>query len=141
TADHGVSPVPEVNQARHMPGGRLVDVKLNQRITAALTKRFGPGKWLLNAPVTMPYLNLQLIQSLKLEPAVVERVAADAAQAEPHIARVYTRHEILGGQVQQDAIARAISAGFYGPRSGDLIILQEPYYLFDGSGTSHGTPY
>jgi predicted AlkP superfamily pyrophosphatase or phosphodiesterase len=141
TADHGVAPVPEVNQARNMPGGRLSADHLAQKITDALTKRFGPGKWLLPGPVTTPYLNLELIQTRKLDPAEVERAAAQAALTEDHIARVYTRHELQTGQVQRDDIGRAMSLGFYGPRSGDLFILQEPYYLFDATGTSHGTPY
>ena len=68
-------------------------------------------------------------------------MAARAAASVEHIARVYTRHEILSGEVQRDDIGRAVSLGFYGPRSGDLVILQEPYYLFEATGTSHGTPY
>ncbi|HTS50636.1 MAG TPA: alkaline phosphatase family protein [Bryobacteraceae bacterium] len=141
TADHGVAPVPEVNEARNMPGGRLSEPHLGQDISDALVKRFGPGKWLLPAPATTPYLNLDLIQSRRLDPAEVERVAARAAASEEHIARVYTRHEVLSGEVQRDEIGRAVSLGFYGPRSGDLVILQEPYYLFEATGTSHGTPY
>jgi len=141
TADHGVAPVPEVNQARNMPGGRLSETRLQQKIIDALARRFGPGKWLLNSSATTAYFNLELIRSHKLDPAEVERVAADAVAAEDHIARVYTRHELQAGQVQQDAIGRAFSLGFYSPRSGDLFILQEPYYLFDATGTSHGTPY
>jgi len=141
TADHGVAPVPEVNQARNMPGGRLSEARLQQKINDALTKRFGPGKWLLSGSATMPYFNLELIHSHKLDPAELERAAADAVTSEDHIARVYTRHDLQAGQVQQDAIGRAISLGFYSPRSGDLYILQEPYYLFEATGTSHGTPY
>jgi len=71
----------------------------------------------------------------------VERVAAAAARTVDHIARVYTAQELQTGAVQQDNISRAFSLGFYGPRSGDLFLLQEPYYLFDAAGTSHGTPY
>ncbi len=141
TADHGVAPVPEVNQARKMPGGRLSAPRLSKKISDALTARFGPGKWMLASSPHMPYLNLELIQNLKLDPAEVERVAAQAASTEEHIARVYTRHDLLNGQVQRDDIGRAMSLGFYGPRSGDLFILQEPYYLFEATGTSHGTPY
>ena len=141
TADHGVAPVPEVNQARNMPGGRLAEARLTQRISEALTKRFGPGKWLLGGSATMPYLNQELIQTRRLDPAEVERVAAEAASKQEHIARVYTRHQLLSGQVQRDDVGRAFSLGFYGPRSGDLLILQEPYYLFEATGTSHGTPY
>jgi len=141
TADHGVAPVPEVNEARKMPGGRLSEVRLTQRITDALVKRFGQGDWLLPGPIASPYLNLKTIESHKLDRAEVERVAADAARGEPHIARVYTRTELLKGEVQQDEISHAVSVGFFAPRSSDLFILPQPYYLFEATGTSHGTPY
>jgi len=142
TADHGVAPVPEINQARHMPGGRLNAQTVTGKIVDALTKRFGPGAWVIPAsPATMPYLNLDLVGARKLNLADVERVAAAAAAGVDHIARVYTAQELRSGAVPQDAISRAFSLSFYGPRSGDLFILQEPYYLFDATGTSHGTPY
>jgi predicted AlkP superfamily pyrophosphatase or phosphodiesterase len=142
TSDHGVAPLPELNQSRNMPGGRLVEFRLTKRITDALTKRFGPGEWLLpGSPVTMPYLNLSLIHRRGLDPAQLERVAADAAAGEDHIARVYTRRDLLSGNVQHDSLGQAMSLGFYGPRSGDLLILPEPYYVFETTGTGHGTPY
>jgi hypothetical protein len=141
SADHGVAPVPEVNEARKMPGGRLSAAHLRQTMTDALVKKFGPGDWLLPGLAQMPYLNLDLVQSKKLDAADVELVAAEAAMTEPHISRVYTRHDLMAGRVQQDDIGRAASLGFYGPRYGDLLVLQEPYYLFDATGTSHGTPY
>ncbi|HWZ30130.1 MAG TPA: alkaline phosphatase family protein [Bryobacteraceae bacterium] len=141
TADHGVAPVPEVNQAPKLPGGRLNDVTITQKINAALTKRFGPGKWLIPGPVSNLYLNLEQIAKLKLDPAEVERVAADSIANEPHLARVLTRHDLASGRIQQDAVGRAMTVGFFGPRSGDVFVLQEPYYLFDATGTSHGTPY
>jgi predicted AlkP superfamily pyrophosphatase or phosphodiesterase len=140
TADHGVAPVPEVNQARKMPGGRIKASDVAAKMNDALTKRFGPGKWLLGGS-SSTYLNLELIHTQKLDPGAVERVAAEAALEEPHIARAYTRKQLLSGELQQDAISRAFSLGFFGPRSGDVFVLQEPYYLFDASGTSHGTPY
>jgi hypothetical protein len=88
-----------------------------------------------------PYLNLGLIQSRKLDPAEVERVAAEAAMTEKNIARVYTRHDLLAGRIQQDPIGHAQTLSFYAPRSGDVFILPEPYYLVEATGTSHGTPY
>jgi predicted AlkP superfamily pyrophosphatase or phosphodiesterase len=141
TADHGVAPVPEVNEARHMPGGRISEPFLTRTINDALKERFGSGEWLHAFSATMPYFNLKTIKQHTLDRAVVERVAADAAARIPHVARVYTRSQILSGTVPQDEISRAISVGYYAARSGDLIVLQEPYYLFDATGTSHGTPY
>jgi arylsulfatase A-like enzyme len=141
TADHGVAPVPEVNEARKMPGGRLSEPHLTQTIINALNKRFGAGKWLMPGVILNPYLNLALIKSRKLDVAEVERVAADAAMTESHIARVYTRHDLVAGRVQLDQIGRALTLSFYAPRSGDIFIVPEPYYLTETTGTSHGTPY
>lgn len=89
----------------------------------------------------MPYLNLKLIESKKLDRAEVESAAADSARGADHIARVYTRSQLQQGRVEPDAIGHAVALGFFGPRSGDLLIVPEPYYLFEASGTSHGTPY
>src|SRR5262249_32517616 len=141
TADHGVAPVPEVNQERRMPGGRLDGRALGEKISGALTSRFGPGKWMRATVSGMLYLDLDQISAAKLDPAEVQRVAAAAAMREPHIARVLTRDQLAGGRLQQDGISRAFSVGFFGPRSGDLFILAEPYYVFDAAGTTHGTPY
>jgi predicted AlkP superfamily pyrophosphatase or phosphodiesterase len=141
TADHGVAPVPEVNQARHMPGGRLAEAQMIGLMTDALTKRFGPGKWFVAPSAIMPYLNLELIHTKKLDLAEVESVAAEAARQAPHIARVYTRQELMTGALQRDPIGNGISLEFFAPRFGDLYILPEPYYLFDATGTTHGTPY
>lgn len=141
TADHGVAPVPEVNQERRMPGGRLDARALGEKISEALTERFGPAKWVQANAGGMLYLDMDQIRAAKLDPAEVERVAAGAAMHEPHIARVFTRNQLATGRVQQDGISRAFSVGFFGPRSGDVFVLAEPYYLFDASGTTHGTPY
>jgi predicted AlkP superfamily pyrophosphatase or phosphodiesterase len=140
-SDHGVSPLPEVNQARRMPGGRLSEAGFKKAITDALARRFGPGDWLLPSDADMIYLNLKLAASLKLDPTEVERVAADAARAQDHIARVYTSQELRTGNVQRDDIGRAFSLAFYPSRSGNLLILPEPYYTFYAAIAFHGTPY
>src|SRR6185437_7530953 len=48
---------------------------------------------------------------------------------------------LMTGAVQRDPIGNAISLQFFAPRFGDLYIVPEPYYLFDATGTTHGTPY
>ncbi len=143
TADHGVAPVPEVNQARKMPGGRLDNKVFVAKVNDALTARFGPGKWITAGSVSAAYLDLELIAKMKLDPVEVERVAAAGAGVGrgSNIARVYTRHDLESGRVQQDAIGHAMSVQFFGPRSPDLLAVPEPYYMFDAAGTTHGTPY
>lgn len=141
TADHGVAPVPEVNQGRKMPGGRLANTNIPQVLTQALTAKYGPGKWLDSAGMSV-YLNQELIAGKKLNPAEVEEVAATALRKVAHIFRVYTRHQLMNGQVSPDAVSRAAENGFYSQRSGDLLIIPEAYYLFEQApGTSHGLPF
>ncbi len=141
TGDHGVAPVPEVNQARKMPGGRLEWSKLSASVNDALTEHYGAGHWLASSSPGAIYLDLSALASHHANPAEARRIAASAALAFPHIARVYTRDDLLAGIDSADPISRAMRNGFYGPRSGDVFVLPEPYFLFTPRGTTHGTPY
>ncbi len=56
----------------------------------------------------------------------------------------------MTGQPRAIRFARAEAAGFFKSRSGDLLIVPKPYWIWDYSapgkpsrngGTSHGTPY
>jgi hypothetical protein len=141
TADHGVAPIPEVNQQRKMPGGRLSGSQISQTVVQALTAKYGPGKW-LEAPGMGMYLNQELVLSKNLNPADVEDTAADVLRKIPHIFRVYTRHQLMTGQVPPDGISRAAVNGFYSQRSGDLVVIPEAYYQFNNPpGTTHGQPF
>jgi hypothetical protein len=141
TADHGVAPLPELQQARRLPGGRLKGEELFTPIEDALKARFGEGKWILSTAGTSPYLNHALIAEKKLDPADVRRVAAIAAQSAPHVARVYTREQLLSGEVSPDTIGHRIRRSYNSSRSGDLEIVLEPYWMRAANGTTHGTPY
>jgi len=141
TSDHGVAPIPEVNQERKMPGGRLSPNRISEHLMQALTTKYGAGKWLDSFGASV-YLNQDLIRSKNLNPAEVEDFAADILRPVPHIFRVYTRHQLMNGNVPADAISRAATNGFYPQRSGDLTVIPEGYYLFDPPpGTSHGLPF
>jgi hypothetical protein len=142
TADHGVAPVPEVNQARHMPGGRIPNTAIGTLLQQTLEAKYGEGKWLLNSG-EVNYFNRDLIRHYKLNEADVEKTAAEAARSLPHIFRVYTAEELRNGRATGDPVSTAMTYSYYGGRSGDLFIIPEPYYLIGSntSGTSHGTPF
>jgi hypothetical protein len=81
------------------------------------------------------------METLKLDPAEVRRVAAGAAVKVPRVARVYTRDQLLRGDVPNDRIGSRVLRGFNAQRSGDLEIILEPYWIRQATGTTHGTPY
>jgi hypothetical protein len=40
-----------------------------------------------------------------------------------------------------DNVSAALSYGFYEQRSGDIFVIPEPFYMYDATGTTHGTPF
>jgi hypothetical protein len=140
TADHGVAPVPEVNAARRMPGGRMPSGVVRKAVEAALIDKYGAGQWMLNPSDTAFYFNQDLIRQKKLDAAAVERTAAEAARPIAHVFRVYTREMLLNGTVDIQ-VGRRVMNGFYPPRGPDMYVLLEPYWLYGAKGTTHSTTF
>lgn len=142
TADHGVAPVPEVNEKRKMPGGRIKSAAIMQAAESALERRYGAGHWVLSSSEAGMYLNHSLVTSKKLELEDVEETAAEAIRTVPHIFRVYTADQLFHGEVQSDSVGLRAERGYNAARCGDVIVIQDPYWLIGGgSGTSHSTPF
>jgi predicted AlkP superfamily pyrophosphatase or phosphodiesterase len=150
TADHGASAVPELSIARKIGGGRLSPFDLRDAVEGKLEERFGKEKWIMGIGGGLNpkfyeylsfYLDRELIRQKKLDETIVERFAADAARAIPHIARVYTREQLLPGHAMNDTIGRRVQSGFYAPRGADVLLIPEPHWIYGVSGTTHGSPY
>src|SRR5580704_796116 len=140
TADHGDAPVPEENQKRNMPGGRLNTQPERDAVEKAVSARFGQGSWVADMSEGI-FLNTDTIAARKADPAEVERVAADAIRALPHIFRVYTRTQLLHGWVANDPVDVRVRNGFNAARSANLIVIADPYWIAGTSGSTHGAPF
>ncbi len=142
TADHGVAPVPEVNVARRMPGGRIDPASIKAAVQGALVKKYGAGEWVAGHYDLAVYLNQGLIAQLKLDLAEVEREAARAIQALPHISRVYTMEQMMQGGGLRDTVSQKVANGFHMRRSPDVELIPDPYWMLGtGKGTGHASPY
>jgi len=133
--------MPEVQAARKMPGGRMPPGIVQKTVLAALTEKYGDGKWLLGSSEAGLYLNLDLVRQKKLDRAEVDRAAAEAAATVPHVFRVFPRELLASGVQMEEQVGRLVRNGFYAPRSPDVSILLEPYWLAQSGGTSHGTTF
>jgi hypothetical protein len=87
------------------------------------------------------YLNRELIAVKKLDPAEVERTAAEALMEIPHVFRVYTGVQLASGQAMEDAPGRRMMNGYFPRRGADLEVLPDPYWIFARQGTSHGVTF
>jgi predicted AlkP superfamily pyrophosphatase or phosphodiesterase len=162
SADHGMAPIPEHATALGLSGGRVNSPQTLAKIRAAITGRYNPGgktpdptadyvlkyddngtmkDGLINANL---YFNLAALKRDGVSLDEIERVAATAAMMEPGIARCFTREQLLRGAVSlTDPIERRVLHGFYSQRSGDLIIVTDPFkYFVEYTITAtHGSPY
>jgi predicted AlkP superfamily pyrophosphatase or phosphodiesterase len=161
TADHGVSPIPEHSIAMGLGGGRLQLPTVFSAIRSAISAKynsqnkspdptsdyifklteFGTTRDIvINGNI---YFNYDALKRDGISLAEITEVAGQAALTVPGVARYFTRSQLLRGAVSiTDPIERRVVHGFYPQRSGDLVLVPEPYlYLGDTITATHGSPY
>ena len=161
TADHGVAPIPEQAAVLGLGGGRIQAPDLFGPIRAAMSARYNPqGKspdrsadyllqyndngqmrdLLLNGNI---YFNYNALRRDGVSVEEFSQVVVAAALTVPGIARCFSRVQLLRGATSiTDPIERRVLHGFYPARSGDVVVVTEPYkYLADSITATHGTPY
>ena len=166
TTDHGASPVPELAALQNLPGRRLAKADLLRLVEDGLKAKYGrkdrpatdyirtfshgqeTEEGLLNGNF---YLNHAALKRDGINLDECERVVGELAMQMPGAARFFTRAQLENERISAgDDVARRVLHGFYPQRSGDVVIVFEPYsILFDppddptdpfGSAT-HGSPY
>ncbi len=159
TADHGVSPIPEHAAALGLGGARLKTADLFAAISNALSAKYNPqGKspdpsadYLLKETGTTRgyfmngnlYFNYDALRRDGVSVDEVSQVIVAAALTVPGVARAFTRTQLLRGATSiTDPIERRVLHGFSPARSGDVVIVPEPFkYLGDTITATHGSAY
>jgi predicted AlkP superfamily pyrophosphatase or phosphodiesterase len=166
TADHGASPVPEQAALMNLPARRIQRPELARLIDNGLKEKFArPNKpatdyiqgftnrgeteqGVINSNV---YLNRAALERDGISFEEAERAVGEIAMRVPGVARYFTRTQLESQSISPaDVVARRVLHGFYAQRSGDVILVFEPYnVLFDlpddpldtRSTATHGSPY
>ncbi len=143
SADHGVAPLPELIQERTMPGGRLSFPSLQKVMGQVLASELGVGQFVLGANEPNLYLDREAIPADKLE-AVTEKLAQALRQVEG-VHAVFTRDQILEGELPRTELASTASNSYHHERSGDLWLFTEPFWIISfpkyAAGTTHGSSW
>lgn len=145
SADHGVSPAPAKQAERKMPGGYIF-IDLEDLVRSALNQRFGDAEWTIGSVDNAVYLSNKALDAAQAKGhprSEIYRVAREAILAMPqaHAVRVFDRDQLMAG-VAGDDLARRFVNGFFANRSGDLIVVFEPYWMASRPpGTTHFSPY
>jgi predicted AlkP superfamily pyrophosphatase or phosphodiesterase len=148
SADHGVAPIPVDMQKTGLDAGVLSLPELQARIEKALEPLNYPKPVIARMAGNEIYFLEGIYSRLKADPTAMKAVL-DAISTMPGVAAVYGAEELGNGTTPIAQTRKAAVLSYFAGRSGDLYVLQKPYWLLDSSpegskratGTSHGTPY
>jgi predicted AlkP superfamily pyrophosphatase or phosphodiesterase len=140
TGDHGVSEIPEQLEREHKDAGNLEPAKLVATIESAASAALGPGKYVLGVNGNDVYFEDRVYERLQSSQGATEKVL-EALRAVPGIDRVYRSEDVRESSAGPDARLRAAAMGYFPGRSGDLILVLRPGWIYRkaGTGTTHGT--
>ncbi len=161
TADHGVSPIPEHAAALGLGGGRVPFATVMGKIQSAISARYNPqGKtpdpsadyllrfqegagwreWFINNNL---YFNYDALKRDGVDVEEFSQVVVAAVLTVPGIARCFSRVQLLRGETSvTDPIEQRALHGFYPSRSGDVVMVAEPFkYIAETITATHGSPY
>lgn len=148
SADHGVAPIPADMQTTGVDAGVLSLPELQTRIEKALEPMNYTKPIIARMAGNELYFSEGIYSRLKADPAAM-KAALDAISAMPGVAAVYRAEDLGNGTTPIAQTRKAAVLSYFPGRSGDLYVLQKPYWLMNNSpestkratGTSHGTPY
>ena len=162
TSDHGITPLPEITRAKHHRAGPEIAGRFpfrdesNERweVEKHLAKKFGfelnlsakpqEEHLVLHCIRSQIYLNDRVLHRKKLDRNKVEAEVKQWLLQRPGMLNVYTGSEIEKGLSRNAPFAAQLRRCFYKGRSGDLIAILQPGWIFDyvdGKGTDHGQPH
>jgi predicted AlkP superfamily pyrophosphatase or phosphodiesterase len=146
TADHGVAPIPAAMAKSGFDAGELGLRDLEERLEKSL-EPFHFGKPAIARMVgNEVYFASGIYPQLQRDRAAMKALT-DTALSTPGVAQVFTAEELGSGSKTASVVRTAAELSYFAPRSGDMFILQKPYWLTDNSasgrqtGTGHGSPY
>jgi predicted AlkP superfamily pyrophosphatase or phosphodiesterase len=148
SADHGVVPVPEDMERTGADAGVLHLPEVQEKMEKAL-EPFNFGKPAI-ARITGSdvYFAHDVYEKLKQDPKAM-RAVTEAALTQPGVAEIFRADQLQNRPATQSPTLNAMADSYFSGRSGDLFIVNKPYWLMDGTptgkprsyGTGHGTPY
>lgn len=147
SADHGVAPIPQDMQKTGFDVGVLNMSEVQDRMEQALQPLNLGQPAIANISGNEVYFAGDFYGRLRHEPAAMKALM-DSTLAMPGVAEVFRAEELSGEFKTFSQTRTAAELSYFAGRSGDLVVLQQPYWLTENgnsakhhTGTGHGTPY
>jgi len=142
SADHGIAELPEYMAERGLDSGRLTPDVIQEAVERISQEKFGFSD--LTKFYYRPYLYLdrERIQAAGLDPDEVRETLAAGLTLEPGIHLAATRQMLESWPDRK--LFEQIRNNYHPVRSGDIYIVQDPYWFNFGKGPvvgMHGSPW
>ena len=145
SADHGFMNIPEFSSSRRLDAGRIDPEKMVADVNAALSAKFGDGKYIITWWNPNLYVDYDLIAARKLDKVAVENAAQEFLRSYPGVEAVYTRTQLETGQLPNTKLSKQVFLAWHQQISGDIVVMNKPnWYLFakpKGYASTHGSPW
>jgi len=140
TSDHGVALVPEQDESIVAGSGRMSSTAIRNMINTAIEAVLGPGTYVTARTGPNVYLAPGVLSRILSTPGARESVTKAIVSFEG-LARACWAPELSSGAATDDVILRAARLSYVEGRSGDLMVIPDPFWMAQATGTTHGTPY
>ncbi|MCP5104007.1 MAG: hypothetical protein GY950_11540, partial [bacterium] len=131
-----------------MQAGRIDPADFTKEINKALKKKYNlkeDKNFVMGFRNPSIYLDMAAVRTLKADIREVEAAAVEAVMGIRGIAFAVSRTDMLKGNLPDIATVRKLRTVFHVERSGNILVLQEPfwflYHVHDEDATMHGAPY
>lgn len=147
SSDHGVAPIPSLARALKLPAvaDPLGTMKqLGEKLESLLRRTFPVAA---DQPNLVAMMDENQVYLRRDHPAlagekfsVAQRILRDWLLEQPSVAIAMTRDALLAGGAM-DRQEQMCRRAFHPRRSGDVLFAYQPYQLYTGGSTSHGSPW
>jgi len=138
TADHGVTPIPEQMTAAGKDGGRLNATTIGALIDTRAGVELGTGHYVARVNGNDIYFEPGMYAKLLAAPKAMDAVLT-ALRGSAGIAAAFTAEQVRSGTASEDRLLKEAAFSYFQGRSGDLVIVPKPGWMFSATGTTHGT--
>ena len=131
TGDHGIPPASDYLKDKKIKSDRIDYIALFKRIYSKLDEKYGVpknGPWIIAYKYFNFYLNPKVLAEKKLENSELSQEIKKILLTESGVSAVYTRDELLKGQIAPGTWATALVNQFVFANNGDIIFMPEPFY-------------
>ncbi len=148
TADHGMTPLPEVWSAhnKNLQLDRIHPDIIKNAAEEALTKAFGKmqnlKKWVVYHEEPNLYFNLAALRQKGISISTAQDIVKDTLLQINGVFAVYTYADLESGKYN-DVLGEKTLKSFHALRSGDIFCHLQPNYIYrdKSAGTTHGSPW